>query len=108
MSSLVRIRRIDQPEIPLLPPAQNYFLRENCKALLMSARIALLQNDRSIYRSSLQQAQQWLTKYFDSSDQKTLWVLAELENLVAIDPAPSLPDIHGSLASLQSVTEGNQ
>lgn len=108
MSSLVRIRRIDQPEAPLLPPEQNYFLRENSKALLLSARIALLQKDRSIYRSSLLQAVQWLNKYFDSTDQKTLWVLTELENLTAIDPAPTLPDIHGSLTSLQSVTVGKQ
>lgn len=108
MSSLVRIRRIDQPEIPLLPPEQNYFLRENSKALLMSARIALLRNDTPIYRSSLQQAQQWLSKYFDSASQKTRWVLTELENLAAIDPAPPLPDISGSLNSLQAVTEGKQ
>ncbi len=108
MSSLVRIRRIDQPEIPLLPPEQNYFLRENSKALLMSARIALLRNDTPIYRSNLQQVQQWLNKYFDSTSQKTRWVLTELENLAAIDLAPPLPDIYGSLSSLQAVTEGKQ
>ncbi|GMR06841.1 MAG: hypothetical protein BMS9Abin25_1472 [Gammaproteobacteria bacterium] len=108
MSSLVRIRRIDQPEIPLLPPEQNYFLRENSKALLMSARIALLRNDTPIYRSSLLQAQQWLNKYFDNASQRTRWVLTELENLAAIDPAPPFPDISGSLNSLQAVTEGKQ
>ena len=108
MSSLVRIRRIDQPEVPLLPPEQNYYLRENSKALLMSARIALLRNDTAIYQSSLQQAQQWLKKYFDRTSQKTQWVLSELENLSTIDPAPPLPNITGSLNSLQSVTEGNQ
>ncbi len=108
MSSLVRIRRIDHSEAPLLPPEQNYYLRENSKALLMSARIALLRNDTAIYRTSLQQAEQWLTEYFDSSSQKTQWVLSELENLSTIDPAPPLPDITGSLNNLQSVTEGNQ
>ncbi len=108
MSSLVRIRRIDQPETPLLPPEQNYFLRENIKALLMSARLALLQNDTLIYRSSLQQAQKWLNKYFDNSSQKTQWILTELENLTAIDPAPPLPDISDSLSSLQAITEGKQ
>lgn len=108
MSSLVRIRRIDQPEVPLLPPEQNYYLRENSKALLMSARIALLRNNTAIYQSSLQQAQQWLAKYFDRTSQKTQWVLTELENLSTIDPAPPLPDITGSLNSLQAVTEGKQ
>lgn len=108
MSSLVKIRRIDHPEIPLLPPEQNYFLRENIKAMLMSARIALLLKDTPIYRSSLQQAQQWLTKYFDSTSQKTKWVHTELKELAAIDPAPPLPDISDSLSSLKAVTEGKQ
>jgi len=108
MSSLVRIRRIDHSEVPLLPPEQNYYLRENSKALLMSARIALLRNDTAIYRSSLQQAEQWLTEYFDSSSQKTQWALTELKNLATIDPAPPLPDISGSLSSLQAATEGKQ
>ncbi|HDZ79146.1 MAG TPA: hypothetical protein ENH39_07570, partial [Gammaproteobacteria bacterium] len=108
MSSLVKIRRIDHPEIPLLPPEQNYFLRENIKAMLMSARIALLLKDTPIYRSSLQQAQQWLTKYFDSTSQKTKWVHTELKELAAIDPAPPLPDISGSLSSLKAVTESKQ
>ncbi len=108
MSGLVRIRHIDQPEMPLLPPEQNYFLRENSKALLMSARVALLRNDRPVYQSSLQQVEQWLGKYFDGSSQKTQWVLSELEKLAAIDPAPPLPDITGSLSTLQTVSEGNQ
>ncbi len=108
MSSLVRIRRIDQPEIPLLPPEQSYFLRENSKALILSARLALLRNDTPIYRSTLQQAGQSLARYFDNSSQKTQWILSEIETLAAIDPAPALPDISGSLSSLQAVTEGKQ
>ncbi|MFW2438478.1 MAG: uroporphyrinogen-III C-methyltransferase [Arenicellales bacterium] len=108
MSSLVRIRRIDRSEVPLLPPEQNYYLRENIKALLITARIALLRNDTAIYQSSLQQAEQWLAEYFDSTSQKTRWVLTELKNLAAIDPAPQLPDISASLSSLQLITEGKQ
>lgn len=108
MSGLVRIRRIDQPEVPLLPPEQGYFLRENSKALILSARLALLRNDTAVYRINLQQAGDLLEKYFDTSSQKTQWILSEIANLAAIDPAPPLPDVNGSLNSLQAVTEGTQ
>ncbi len=106
MSGLIRIRRIDKPEMPLLPPDQSYFLRENSKALLMSARIALLRNDTSVYRSNLLQAQQWVTEYFDESSEKSRWVISELESLAAINLTPELPDISASLNSLQAATQG--
>lgn len=108
LSGLVKIRRIDQPEVPLLPPEQAYFLRENTKALLMTARIALLRNDNEIYKKTLQQTQQWLNKYFNIESQNAKWALAEIEKLAALNPTPQLPDITGSLSQLQAITEGKQ
>lgn len=108
LSGLVKIRRIDQPEVPLLPPEQAYFLRENTKALLMTARIALLRNDNESYKNTLQQTQQWLNKYFNIESQNAKWALDELEKLAALNPTPQLPDITGSLSQLQAITEGKQ
>jgi uroporphyrin-3 C-methyltransferase len=106
LSGVVKIRRIDQPSIPLIPPKQQYFLRENTRALIMTARMALLRNDDEIYRNSLQQAQQWVMKYFDTENQNTRWTINELQKLAAINLNPQLPDITGSLTQLQAVTEG--
>lgn len=108
LAGLVKIRRIDQPEVPLLPPEQAFFLRENTKALLMTARIALLRNDNESYKKTLQQTQQWLNKYFNIESQNAKWALAELEKLAALNPTPQLPDITGSLSQLQAITEGKQ
>jgi uroporphyrin-3 C-methyltransferase len=106
LSGVVKIRRIDQPSIPLIPPKQQYFLRENTRALIMTARMALLRNDDEIYRNSLQQAQQWVMKYFDTENQNTRWTINELQKLAAINLNPQLPDITGSLTQLQAITEG--
>ena len=106
LSGVVKIRRIDQPAIPLIPPDQQYFLRENTRALIMTAQMALLRNDDEIYRNSLQQAQQWVRKYFDTENQNTRWTINELQKLAAINLSPQLPDITGSLTQLQAITEG--
>ena len=106
LSGVVKIQRIDQPAIPLIPPDQQYFLRENTRALIMTARMALLRNDGETYKKSLQQAQQWVMKYFNSESQNTRWTINELKKLAAINLNPQLPDITGSLVQLQAITEG--
>ena len=105
LSGLVKIRRIDQPVMPLLPPDQQYYLRENVRALLMTARISLLRSETAAYRANLGQARTWIKQYFDSSHRSTRWTIQELEKLASLDPAPPLPDISGSLTRLQQTTE---
>ena len=108
LSGLVKIRSIDQPVIPLLPPEQEYFLRENTKALLMTARLALLQKNKDAYNESLQQAKQWIIRYFNTESHNSQWAIGELVKLSAINPEPKLPDINGSLKQLQAMTRENQ
>ena len=108
LSGLVKIRRIDRPEVPLLPPEQQYFLRENTKALLMTARMALLRSDDEIYQQSLQQALQWLEQYFNTESQNGSWAINELKTLTQINPTPQLPDITASLSQLETITDGKQ
>jgi uncharacterized protein HemX len=104
LSTLVRIRRIEQPATPLLEPEQQYFLRENIRLQLLAARLALLRGDRQIYRDSLLQAREWLLQYFDINQQASRWMLDELDQLADVDPRPDLPDISGSLRSLATAT----
>ena len=108
LASLVTIRRTDGPVMPLLSTDQHDYLHQNIKALILSARISFLRNDRKSYRDSLNQAARWVTNYFDSGHRSTTWVINELDALAAIAPAPQLPDIRGSLASLDKIMEEKQ
>ena len=108
LSGLVKIRSIDQPVVPLLRPDQEYFLRENTKALLVTARLALLQENKEAYTESLQQTKKWIIKYFNTSSHNTQWAIGELVKLAAVDPQPQLPDISGSLKQLQAITKESQ
>jgi uncharacterized protein HemX len=107
MSGLVKIRRIDQQEASLLPMEKTFYLHENAKALIMSARLGLLQRNKLVYQTNLLQARQSLSKYVKSNQQTMTWILDELQALAKLNPAPDLPDISGSLNSLNNITTGN-
>lgn len=94
---LVRIERMNRPELPLLEPEQAYFLRENLKLRLLTARIALLQHDEVTYRTDLQFASDWLKRYFNVQDATGHTALNTLEQLSASTISIELPDVSASL-----------
>jgi uroporphyrin-3 C-methyltransferase len=77
--SLVRITRLDHPELPLMSPAQVYFLRENLKLRLISARLAALQRDEATFRDDIAAARDWTAHYFNRQDAATRAVLDSLD-----------------------------
>jgi uroporphyrin-III C-methyltransferase len=94
---LVRIERIDHPEVPLLSPEQSYFLRENLKLRLLAARIALLQHDESTYRNDLRTAEGWIKQHFAVQESATQNALTILQQLSSSDISIQIPDISASL-----------
>lgn len=94
---LVRIERIDHPEPPLLTPEQSFFLRENLRLRLLTARIALLQRDDSSYHADLRAADDWLKRHFDTSDQNVQNTLTTIRQLAGNVINIQLPDISESL-----------
>lgn len=97
MRQLVRVERIDRPEPPLLSPEQGYFLRENLRLRLLTARIALLQRDESTYHADLRAAEDWLKRHFDSTDPHVQTSLTALHQLAGSAINIQLPDITETL-----------
>jgi len=102
LRQLVTLRRIDAPEPPLLPPSQAYFLRENLKLRLLSARVSLLTRDEAGYREDLRVSQQWLQKYFDMRAKPTLAAAAQLKQLSSASISLELPTISESLDAIRA------
>ena len=102
MKGLVRIRELDAPEAPLLTPAQTYFLRENLKLRLLSARIALAARDEPSFREDLRASQAWMTKYFDARAKPTATALVTLKQVSESPVAITVPDINASLAAVRT------
>jgi uroporphyrin-3 C-methyltransferase len=99
---LVRIENTDKAEIPLLPPNQEFFLRENLKLTLLSARLALLSRDEVSFKQGLKTAQLWTARYFDSKSSESRQMSDGLKRLVATDISTELPDISSSLQAVRN------
>src|SRR5687768_3578308 len=57
LRQLVVVRKLKDPEPPLLPPSQAYFVRENLRLRLLNARLTLLTRDEAGYREDLRAAE---------------------------------------------------
>jgi uroporphyrin-III C-methyltransferase len=102
MKGLVRIRDLETPEAPLLTPAQSYFLRENLKLRLVSARVALLARDEPSFRDDLRAAQALILKYYDPKAKPTVTALATLKQVADSPVTINVPDINTSLAAVRT------
>jgi uncharacterized protein HemX len=103
--SLVRVRDDVASQRPLLPPDQQYFLRENLRLMLYGAQQALLQGSLPTYQQNLKTAQRLLKDYFDVESQVVTAMQAELTRLQAMKILTEMPDITGSLAALRRLSE---
>src|SRR5256886_4324991 len=98
---LVRIENLDRPEAPLLTPPQQFFLRENLKLRLLSARFDLLFRDQANFRADLAAADVWLKKYFDTRAKPVQSLQTLLKELRATDMSTELPGLAGSLDAVR-------
>lgn len=99
LRSLVVIRHDQTGEAAVLVPEQRYFLYQNLRLQLESARLALLNADNSSYRHSLQTAIDWLEQYFTGDERDAM--LSTLRDLQGQQINIAIPDISGSLNWLE-------
>lgn len=102
LRELVRIQNMEHPELPLLAPGQAYFLRENFKLRLLSARLALLAHDETSFRADLKAARDWLTRYYDTRDKAVANAVAALSQLHDSQIGIELPDVAASLEAVRN------
>lgn len=100
---LVRIRSLDHPELPLLTPEQTYFLRQNLKLRLLSARLSALQRDEATWKADLAAAEAWVRQYFNRNDPATSAMLDSLRQLAAAPLAMDRADASASLKALAAM-----
>lgn len=97
MRNLVRIENTQQEALPLLSPTQTFFLRENLKLRLLSARLALLSHDEAGFRREMKIAQGWIKRYFNTKSDETIASLNGVQKLASSRITVDVPDISGGL-----------
>ena len=102
IKSWIVIKRTGDVNQALLLPSEEYFLTQNLRLELESARLSVLRADSGNLRASVVLIQSWLRQYFDTSDSAVMNVMETLDQMQAIELKPALPDISSSVESLRA------
>jgi uroporphyrinogen III methyltransferase/synthase len=100
LTSLVQVRRIDNADAMLVTPDQGYFLRENLKLRLLSARLALLARNQTTLKSDLHAADAALARYFDNASKRTQTVRELVKDVDTGSAAVEVPNLNTSLQAV--------
>jgi len=103
LRSVIRIQVEDHPPAPLITPEQSFFLRENLRLRLLSARLALLARDDRSFKADLSAARDWLNEYFDKGNRQVQATLATLAQLASIAMPEEMPDLSASLDAVRAL-----
>ncbi|SAL72248.1 bifunctional uroporphyrinogen-III synthetase/uroporphyrin-III C-methyltransferase [Caballeronia choica] len=106
LSSLVSVRRIDNADAMLTSPDQGYFVRENVKLRLLSARLSLLSRSEPTLKSDLHAADAALGRYFDPSSKKVQAVRDLVKQVDQASLAVAVPNLNASLAAVHQFKRG--
>ena len=99
---LVRIQHMDSPDVALLSPSQAYFLRENLKLRLLSARYALLAHNGSSFKADLDASREQIRRYYDTQAQSVMGFREALQQLGETAIGAELPRISASLDAVRN------
>ena len=98
----MRVQHFDSADVPLLSPDQTFFLRENLRLRLLTARLALLRYDEATYKNDLKAARSWLNRYFDTANRSVRNDDAVLRQLIDSSISIKIPDISGSMDAVRN------
>jgi len=91
----------DQAHLALLPQ-QTFFLRQNLRLQLETARYAVLRRDTALLHSSAETITAWLRRYFAVSNNSVGNIIESLSQMRSLDLNPPLPDISSSLETMRA------
>jgi len=103
LRNVIRIEVSDRPAAPLVTPQQSFFLHENLRLRLLSARLALLSRDERAFKADVQAAIGWLRQYFDLQSKPVQAALAMLARMDA-DETQSSAKTAGNSATIMSIS----
>ncbi len=102
---LLRVKRLDQPVEPLMAPEQHYYVQQNLRLMLEQASQSLLAGEATVFRASLDKAEQWLQQYFDQRNPQVAATLLGVQSLQSAQVARDKVDISSSLRLLRQHVE---
>lgn len=88
-------------DIPaMMTPDQQIYLQENLQLLIMQAQWGALNHNDELYHSSLNQAKDWVNKYYVQNSANTQAFLKSVDDLLTVNLSPRYPDVTQALPLL--------
>ena len=106
LALLVDFRGAEVAVKRILPPKEDYFLRQNLVLKLQIAQMALLEGNQVVFQSALGEAQVWVSDSFDEKSPRAVAMLRSITRLSASQVSVDLPDIASSLEAARSQMAG--
>ena len=103
LRSVIRIEVSGRPQPPLLMPQEAFFLRENLRLRLLGARLSLLSRDQASYKSDLDDALQWLNRYFDIRSKPVASMVSSLAQARDVPMPTEMPDLGITLDTVRTL-----
>lgn len=107
LKKLVVIKQIDN-DANIILPSQEALLRLKLTLTLKQIQWATLQENQIIFEHSLNDAIEQITNFFDTSNQSTITLLQELENLKSINFTSEKPDFQLIIKNLNEIINNKE
>ncbi len=104
LEGYVVLRHTEQPVNAILTPEEAHFIKQQLKVRLEMIEIALVQQNDTLFASSIADAKLWLKKNF-AENQQTEQFLAELDKLAGVTLHNQYPDVSGSLKMMKDISK---
>lgn len=105
LKSLVEVKDGELPDGVLFDPKLRYFIEQNLKLELSSARLAILERDTTNFRVAVEIVQDAVARYYDADDAAVKALAAMLAEARGIELAPALPHVGASLDAVRAARQ---
>jgi uncharacterized protein HemX len=102
LEKYVTIRHTEQPILSVITPEQARFMKEELKVKLEMVKLALVQQNDALFKSSIGDAKQWLDQHF-AKNKNSKNFAKELDTLNGTPIRGQFPDISQSLKMLRDI-----
>lgn len=102
-AEVVSIQRVSDANALLMSPEQGSLLRATLRTRVLTAQMALLMKQESVWKAELAHLQQSISSRYDPKAAETVAALRLVKELATIQIAAALPDIKESFSALESV-----
>jgi uroporphyrin-3 C-methyltransferase len=103
LASVVSIQRVTDANALLMSPEQGSQLRANLRTRVLTAQMALLMHQPSVWRAEIAVIEASLTARYDPKAVDTVAALHLARELASVPVSSALPDMSDSVAALEAV-----